>query len=147
MEILFYALYRTPIEKALPSLLEKIYASQTKTHILCETDEQVEFLDDAIWTHSPLSFLPHGSAKTTLKGYESRQPIWLSSTENLANSPNVFISLRPNFFSEIGVKKYIFFYDLHKENHKNFELLQTKLNEQSKAFTIWTQQSDGSWKK
>ena len=58
-EIGFYHLTCTPLERALPKLLEKVLASGARAVVRAGSDERVEFLNGALWTYQPASFLPH----------------------------------------------------------------------------------------
>ena len=78
IDIQFYHLSVTPLEKALPRLLEKALASGFKSLVLCESDIAVARLNDALWSYHPNRFLPHGSAKD---GFAARQPIYLTAKE------------------------------------------------------------------
>lgn len=78
----FYHLTTTPIERALPKLLEKAYSGGYRALVVAASDEQAEQLNQNLWTYEGGSFLPHGTAKD---GDPELQPIFLSTT--LAN-PN-----------------------------------------------------------
>jgi DNA polymerase III subunit chi len=81
-EIGFYHLQRTPLMQALPRLLEKAIAAGHRVVVKAASASEVEALDVALWTFSPPSFLPHGSAAD---GHAEHQPIYLT-TEN--DNPN-----------------------------------------------------------
>ncbi len=75
MYIHFYHLTTTPLERALPKLLEKSYAGGFRTVVL--TDEaRVEKLNELLWTYDQDSFLPHGSARD---GNAASHPILLTA--------------------------------------------------------------------
>lgn len=78
----FYHLTATPLERALPKLLEKIYAGGYRTLLVAESDERAEQLSQLLWTYDPDSFLPHGSSKD---GHAELQPILLSADHVPAN--------------------------------------------------------------
>src|SRR5437667_3008583 len=81
-EIGFYHLLSTPLERALPRLLERARAQDLRIVVRAASTERVEHLNAALWTHDEASFLPHGSARD---GNPAGQPIWL--TERVEN-PN-----------------------------------------------------------
>ena len=58
----FYHLTTTPLERALPKLLERCYGGGFRTIVLAE-EARVERLNELLWTYDPNSFLPHGSEK------------------------------------------------------------------------------------
>ncbi len=78
--IQFYHLTATPLERALPKLLEKAYGGGFKILLVAESDERVEQLNHLLWTYAQLSFLPHGSAKD---GNVEKQPILLITNDKL----------------------------------------------------------------
>ena len=85
----FYHLQVTPLEKVLPTLAEKAFATGKRVKIMVGTEERVEFLNSLLWTYNEESFLPHGSKKD---GFASEQPIFISSDENNENGA-VFLIL------------------------------------------------------
>ena len=77
-QIGFYHLTRSPLEQALPKLLDKALAAGYRAVVLAGSSERVEALSDRLWTYEPESWLPHGSAKD---GDAALQPIWLTATD------------------------------------------------------------------
>ena len=74
-EIGFYHLTRSPLEQALPRLLEKVLASGQRAVLRCPDRARMEALDRALWTYGKDSFLPHG---TRADGFAEAQPIFLT---------------------------------------------------------------------
>jgi DNA polymerase-3 subunit chi len=74
-EVGFYHLMRTPLERALPKLLEKAVARGMRAVVVAGSDERVEHLNAALWTYDPATFLPHGSAAD---GFADAQPIYIA---------------------------------------------------------------------
>jgi DNA polymerase III subunit chi len=74
-EIGFYHLLATPLERALPRLLERARAQGYRIIVRAASSERVEHLSALLWTYDEASFLPHGSARD---GNAANQPIWLS---------------------------------------------------------------------
>ncbi len=87
-DIGFYHLTRSPLERALPRLLEKVRASGARAVVMAGSDERVEALDAALWTYDPGSFLPHGTAKD---GAPEEQPIWLTIEDANPNGATVLV--------------------------------------------------------
>lgn len=85
-QIYFYHLTTTPLERALPKLLEKAIGAKFKVLLVAESEERVEQLNQLLWTYDPGSFLAHGSVKD---GQADLQPILLSSSLEPANQANV----------------------------------------------------------
>jgi DNA polymerase-3 subunit chi len=87
-EIGFYHLQRTPLEQALPSLLEKALKLGLRAVVIAGSEERVEALNAALWTYRDDAFLPHGSARD---GNAERQPIWLTAEDENPNDATVLV--------------------------------------------------------
>lgn len=87
-DIGFYHLTRTPLANALPKLLERVLAAGKRALVRAGSTERVEFLNGALWTYDPASFLPHGTVR---EGDAPDQPIWLSAGEGNPNGAQVLI--------------------------------------------------------
>ena len=74
-EIGFYHLLRTPLERALPRLLERARAQHLRIVVRAASSERVEHINALLWTYDEASFLAHGSARD---GNAASQPIWLT---------------------------------------------------------------------
>ncbi len=74
-EIGFYHLLATPLERALPRLLERARAQGYRIVVRAASSERIEHLSALLWTYDDASFLPHGSGRD---GNAANQPIWLS---------------------------------------------------------------------
>ena len=81
-DIGFYHLLTTPLERALPRLLERASGQGHRIVIRAASPERVEHLNALLWTYDDASFLPHGSGRD---GNPAAQPIWLSDG---AENPN-----------------------------------------------------------
>lgn len=60
-EILFYHLQHQPLERVLPSLVERSLARDWRAAIQAASEERLQALDDQLWTYTDDSFLPHGT--------------------------------------------------------------------------------------
>ena len=87
-EIGFYHLTRTPLERALPKLLEKVIGADKRAVVRAGSKERVDFLNAALWTYDPASFLPHGTER---EGDAAEQPIWLSDQEDRPNDAQILV--------------------------------------------------------
>jgi DNA polymerase-3 subunit chi len=87
-EIGFYHLTRTPLERALPKLLEKAAARGMRAVVVTGSDERAEHLNAALWTYDPASFLPHG---TIADGAPEEQPILIADRVSDANGANLLV--------------------------------------------------------
>ncbi len=87
-EIGFYHLTRSPLERALPRLLEKAHASGARIVVMAGSEERVDALDQVLWTYDPASFLPHGAARD---GEAPEQPIWLTADDENPNEAAILV--------------------------------------------------------
>ena len=60
-EILFYHLQHHPLERVLPTLIEKSLERGWRVVVQAASEERVEALDAHLWTFRDDSFLPHGT--------------------------------------------------------------------------------------
>ncbi|WP_147080802.1 DNA polymerase III subunit chi [Methylobacterium haplocladii] len=81
-EILFYHLQRQPLEKVLPSLVEKSRERGWQAAIQVVSEERLAALDDGLWTYSDDSFLPHGTERDP---DAATQPVVLTLRETNPN--------------------------------------------------------------
>ena len=59
-EVTFYHLTETPLDAALPTLVEKAVARQWRTVIQVPDEAACARIDGLLWEYEPVSFLPHG---------------------------------------------------------------------------------------
>jgi DNA polymerase-3 subunit chi len=85
-EVLFYHLHRQPLEKVLPTLLEKSLERGWRVVVQSASPERVEALDAHLWTYTDDGFLPHG---TDGDAQAREQPILLTAGGGNANGANV----------------------------------------------------------
>lgn len=85
-EILFYHLQHQPLERILPTLIEKSLERGWRVIVQSSSDERVEALDAHLWTYNDSSFLPHGTAKA---GEAAEQPVLLTVESDNRNGANV----------------------------------------------------------
>jgi len=81
-EIAFYHLQTSPLEQALPKLLEKTVAAGKRAVVIMGSPERVEALNAHLWTYDPDAWLPHGSAA---EGHPEDQPVWLTAEDENPN--------------------------------------------------------------
>jgi DNA polymerase-3 subunit chi len=87
-DLRFYHLTRTPLERALPKLLERALAQSWRAVVIAGSRERVEALDAALWTYEDASFLPHGAARD---GNPARQPVWLTVADENPNGARLLV--------------------------------------------------------
>ena len=87
-EFSFYQLLHTPLEQALPKILEKVRELDLRAVVVVGSDARIDSLSRALWSYDPASFLAHGSARD---GYPGDQPIWLTERDENPNGAAVVV--------------------------------------------------------
>ena len=87
-EVGFYHLTRSPLDEALPRLLEKAYAAGSRVVVRVGEAERLELLNRALWTYGKDSFLPHG---TRADGFAEDQPIYLTTQVENPNGAGILV--------------------------------------------------------
>jgi DNA polymerase-3 subunit chi len=85
-EMLFYHLERQPVEKVLPTLLEKSLERGWKAVVQGASEERIEALDAHLWTYRDDGFLPHG---TWREPQAAEQPVLLTMSDDNPNGAAV----------------------------------------------------------
>jgi len=85
-ELLFYHLQRQPLERVLPTLLEKSLERGWRVVVQASSEERVEALDAQLWTYRDESFLPHGTWRET---NANEQPILITLNDHNPNGADV----------------------------------------------------------
>jgi DNA polymerase-3 subunit chi len=85
-EIFFYHLQRQPLERVLPTLIEKSLERGWRVVVQAASDERVEALDAHLWTFRDDSFLPHG---TWREAEAAEQPVLLTVSDENPNGAAV----------------------------------------------------------
>ena len=73
-EVLFYHLEHQPLERVLPSLVEKTLERGWRAVVQAGSEERVEALDTLLWTYREESFLPHGTKRDGNAAVAARLP-------------------------------------------------------------------------
>ncbi|MDP2193781.1 MAG: DNA polymerase III subunit chi [Alphaproteobacteria bacterium] len=145
MQVSFYVLVNTSVEKTLPKLVQKVFDSGARCHIYSTSQTVLETLNDTLWTFSPLAFLPHGSESDPPHTH-AKHPIWLAQNTSIVNDASVFIALSPEKLDDLGdkgISRLIYFYAVHAPEASDFKTLQHQIPDA----LIWQQNSDGGWVK
>ena len=81
-DVAFYHLEKSPLEAALPRLLEKTLKAGKRAVVMAGSDERVEALNVMRWTYGRDAWRPHGSAKD---GNAEDHPVWLTALDENPN--------------------------------------------------------------
>lgn len=87
-EISFYHLVTTPLEAALPRLLERVRGLDLRAVVVGRSADRIAALNDVLWTYDPASFLAHGTAA---EGQAEHQAIWLTDHDENPNRAEVVV--------------------------------------------------------
>jgi DNA polymerase-3 subunit chi len=145
-EVLFYHLEHQPLERVLPSLVERTLERGWRAVVQAGSEERVEALDTLLWTFREESFLPHGTRRD---GNSAEQPVYLTTNEENPNKAGVRFMVDGAETAELsGYDRVVYLFDGRDETAV------AKAREQWKAakgagctVTYWQQSSEGRWEK
>jgi len=89
-EILFYHLTQTPLEQALPPMLQRSLERGWRVRVRGVDAERLDWLDRFLWTYEGAGFLPHGRAGGE---HDAHQPILLSEHAQNSNEATVLFMI------------------------------------------------------
>jgi DNA polymerase-3 subunit chi len=85
-EVLFYHLQGQPLDRVLPTLLEKSLERGWRVAVQVASDERIDALDALLWTYRDDSFLPHATYRDS---EAAAQPILLTTGDDNRNGAAV----------------------------------------------------------
>ena len=145
-EVWFYHLERTPLEQALPELLEKTLGRSWRALVRCRAPERAAALDQALWTYRDDSFLPHGMDG---EPDAARQPVLISAAEGNPNGAQaLFLIDDAEPGSLDGYARAVVFIDGRDEAAVAAGRARwTSLKARGATLSYWQQKSEGGWEK
>ncbi len=145
-EVLFYHLERQPLERVLPSLLERTLERGWRAVVQSVSAERLESLDLALWTYNDASFLPHGTARD---GDPSRQPIYLTTGDETPNDAGVrFLIDGADMNTFSGFVRIVCLFDGNDQEAKDKARSQWQSAKAAGCpVTYWRQSESGRWEK
>lgn len=138
MQIVGYHHSISPVEKVLPKLLEKVLAANHRVVVMAESAEQLQIIDQFLWTYSKSELLPHGTEED---GNPHLQPIWLTTKEENPNNSDVLVivgSMQPNYVQQF--KKVLILQSTWSDATNRWATSTCE-------FTLWLEQTKGGWVK
>lgn len=145
-DISFYHLEQSPLEAALPKLLEKTLEAGKRAMVLSGTDARVEALADVLWAYDQSAWLPHGTIKD---GFPDQQPIWISTSDDNINDA-AFLFLTDGAKS-ITVPDYERCFELFDGNDPDTvadaRVRWTAYKDEGHTLAYWQQTPSGGWTK
>ncbi|MBL0319987.1 MAG: DNA polymerase III subunit chi [Alphaproteobacteria bacterium] len=145
-EVNFYHLTVLPVERALPKLVEKIYAGGKKAVIRVSSVQRAEELDQLLWTYSPNDFLPHGLAHDT---QAAEHPIVITEKDENPNQSDILLMVGDAWSERWqDFERCLLMFDGHRQDELAFARRQWQtIKEQGVTLTYWKQTEQGSWQK
>lgn len=145
-EVLFYHLEQQPLERVLPSLVEKTLERGWRAVVQAGSEERVEALDTLLWTYREESFLPHGTKRD---GNVEAQPVYLTSSEDNPNGATVRFLVDGAEARELGgYARVVYLFDGRDGAALEAARAQWKAAKATGAdVTYWQQSSEGRWEK
>ena len=150
-EVWFYHLEGWPVERALPTLLEKSLERGWKAVIQARSSERIEALDLALWTYDDASFLAHGTPRD---GDDALQPVFLTQgTENPNGASIRFfvdgadIAAALEEFPGAYARAVLLFDGRNDEELDDARRQWSALKKAGHAVSYWQQNEDGRWEK
>jgi len=146
-EILFYHLQRQPLERVLPTLLEKSLERGWRVVVQGASDERIEALDAYLWTFRDDSFLPHGTHK---QPEANEQPILLTVNDDNPNKADVrfLIDGVPVPEDASPYQRIVLLFDGEDEDAVAAARTHwTQANEKGLDATYWQSDEQGRWVK
>ncbi len=138
-EVSFYHLATTPLERALPSLLEKAYEAGMRTLVLVDK-ARMKQIDETLWTANQSKFLPHGTTNP------EKQPIFIADKIANDNRKVLAITNGAKYEDEQGFTKVLDIFDGNNETglasaRERFKYYKDKGFETK----YWFQDEKGKW--
>lgn len=149
-EIWFYHLLGQPLERTLPTLLERAGQRGWRVSVQVGSAQRLQSLDEILWTYKPDSFLPHGSARD---GDPHLQKVWLTTQSDNPNGAQVRIcadgaSAQEAALSGEPYERVILIFDGADDAALTAARAEWKaLKEGGFALSYWQQTESGGWEK
>ena len=141
MQVDFYHLDQSPLERVLPAICEKVVANGERLLIVAG-DALAAQLDDLLWTYAADSFLPHGSADGPAP---EAQPILISGTTEPRNAAaNIAIADGEWRDEALGFARTFYFFDAGHLDTARKTWRALKANSQAEP-RYWKQDERGKW--
>jgi DNA polymerase III subunit chi len=145
-EVLFYHLEQQPLERVLPTLVERTLARGWRAVVQAGSEERVEALDTLLWTYAEESFLPHGTKRD---GNAAQQPVYLTTDEANPNAANVrFMVDGADMSAHTDYDRIVFMFDGRDDSAVAQARAQWKAAKGAGCeVTYWQQSPEGRWEK
>lgn len=145
-EVLFYHLELQPLERLLPTLVERTVDRGWRAVIQVGSQERLEAIDSLLWTWREESFVPHGTARD---GSPAEQPVYLTLGDDNPNTAAVrFLVDGASASSFQGYLRVVLIFDGRDTASVQGARAQWKAAKaEGCACTYWQQADTGRWEK
>lgn len=145
-EVYFYHLEQHPLERTLPTLVERTVERGWRAVIQAGSPERLEAIDQLLWTYKEESFLAHGTAKD---GPPADQPVFLTLSEENPNGAGIRFLIDGAELGEFsGYLRVVVIFDGQDQAALDRARAQWKAAKaQGCAITYWQQSAQGRWEK
>lgn len=146
-EILFYHLQHQPLERVLPTLVERSLERGWQAAIQAASEERLSALDDQLWTYADESFLPHG---TDREPDAASQPVVLTLKDANPNAASIrFLVEGADLPADAGAyaRICILFDGTDQEALLRAREQWKQAKEAGHAVAYWQQDESGRWNK
>lgn len=145
-EVSFYHLLHTPLERALPKLIEKVLESGARAVIRTGSAERAEALNSVLWTYDQDSFVPHGTARD---GNAEEQPVWITPEDENPNGADILVLTDGAVAADLsGYRRCLEMFDGRDETAvTDARRRWTDYKAADHALTYWQQTERGGWEK
>lgn len=143
-EVLFYQLSKFPLERALPTFLEKCLERDWVVTVQFGTEERCDAIDAYLWTYSDDGFLPHGTKK---EGHPEFQPIYLTTEADNPNEATVrFLVDRAPLPDPAHYQRVVYIFDGNdQEALQEARKRWVEVKGGDHELTYWAQTDNGGW--
>ena len=145
-EVLFYHLERQPLEKVLPTLIERTLERGWRAVIEAGSPARVEALNSLLWSYKEESFLPHGAGAD---GHAAEQPVYLTADSSNPNGATVRFLVGGARLTEFaGYARLVLMFDAYDPAELADARIAWKAAKAAGcAATYWQQSPLGKWEK
>ncbi len=143
-EVWFYHLERAPLERVLPTLLERTLARGWRAVVQVGSKARLAELDELLWTYRDDSFLAHGTPRD---GAAAHQPIYLTTGSETPNGAQVRFLVEGAEPGDLGpFERAILIFDGRDEAAREAARAEWRAAEAAgHSVTYWQQDEAGRW--
>lgn len=142
--VAFYHLTRSPLERALPRLLERARGQDLRVLVRCGSSARLAAVNGLLWSYDPASFLAHGGPED---GRAADQPIYLALDDGNPNAAHVLVLIDGTEADDLAA----FDRCLDLFDGKDADAVAAarerwrRLRDAGHPLTYWTQTETGGW--